>query len=212
MKTFGTRGPVDPAENYVVQRTEEIADFIKRVKWGHYIVLHAPQKTGKTTFFRLAIDALAVEEPTYFIIQLNFENRENLSAADFYQVLCTDLCEELKQGFQKRGNVPAEALPHSLENAEITNNVDMRRFYRAFEKFLENQKLVIFIEKTASRKPLKTVFWHHCVAYTIVIMSGVPTVSSSRALCGLSNAIRSVLSPHSMFRMMSPCPISPWNR
>ena len=32
MKTFGTQGPVNPDENYVVSRTEEIADFVDRVK------------------------------------------------------------------------------------------------------------------------------------------------------------------------------------
>ena len=28
MKTFGTQGPVSPEENYVVSRTEEIADLL----------------------------------------------------------------------------------------------------------------------------------------------------------------------------------------
>ena len=39
MRSFGTRGPLDPAKNYVVPRTDEIADFIKRVKDGRYIVV-----------------------------------------------------------------------------------------------------------------------------------------------------------------------------
>ena len=52
MKTFGTQGPVTPEENYVVSRTEEIADFVDRVKKGKYIVLFAPRQTGKTTLFR----------------------------------------------------------------------------------------------------------------------------------------------------------------
>ncbi len=147
MKTFGTRGPVDAAKNYVVKRSEELANLIKRIRRGHYIVVFAPPQTGKTTFFQQAIDALAVEEPTYLMIQLNFENRENLSAADFYQALSIDLREEIKKAFQKRGNMPSEALTHFLENAQIANNVEMLRFYRGFEKFLENQKFIIFIDK-----------------------------------------------------------------
>ncbi len=147
MRTFGTRGPVDPAKHYVVQRTDEIADFINRVKDGRYIVIFAPRQTGKTTFFHQVIDALAVEEPTYFIIQLNFENREDLSEKDFYSTLCNDLCEEIKKTFQKHGNTPCEALIHFLKNAQISNNVSMRNFYTRFEKFLTNQKLVIFIDK-----------------------------------------------------------------
>ncbi|MDE0084270.1 MAG: hypothetical protein OXU23_01055 [Candidatus Poribacteria bacterium] len=63
MRTFGTRGPVDPEKNFIVHRTDEIADFINRIKEGRYIVLHASPRTGKTTFFRLAIDALTLKEP-----------------------------------------------------------------------------------------------------------------------------------------------------
>ena len=58
MRTFGTRGPVNPEKNYVVQRTDEIVDFINRVKDGRYIVIFAPRQTGKTTFFQQAIDAI----------------------------------------------------------------------------------------------------------------------------------------------------------
>ena len=72
MRTFGTQGPVNPKENYVVSRTEEIADFVDRVKKGKYIVLFAPRQTGKTTLFRAAIDALIASQ-AYFPIQLNFE-------------------------------------------------------------------------------------------------------------------------------------------
>lgn len=147
MRTFGTRGPVDPAKHYVVQRTDEIADFINRVKDGRYIVIFAPRQTGKTTFFHQAIDALAVEEPTDFIIQLNFENREDLSEKDFYRALCNDLCEEIKKTFQKQRNASSEALIYFLQNAKIIDNVSMRNFYTGFEKFLTNQKFVIFIEQ-----------------------------------------------------------------
>ena len=55
MRTFGTRGSVQPDRHYVVLRTEEVKDFINRVKDGRYIVLFAPRQTGKTTFFRLAL-------------------------------------------------------------------------------------------------------------------------------------------------------------
>ena len=47
MRTFGTRGPVDPEKNFIVHRTDEITDFINRVKEGRYIVIFAPRQTGK---------------------------------------------------------------------------------------------------------------------------------------------------------------------
>lgn len=68
MRTFGTRGTVRPDRHYVVPRTEEIQNFISRVKDGRYIVLFAPRQTGKTTFFRLALATFAAEDPTYFPI------------------------------------------------------------------------------------------------------------------------------------------------
>ncbi len=62
MRRFGTEGRLYLEDNYVVPRTEETADFIARVKQGKYIVLFAPRQTGKTTFFRLALDKLTTSE------------------------------------------------------------------------------------------------------------------------------------------------------
>ena len=84
MRRFGTQGPVNPEQHYVVPRTEELTEFIKRVKEGRYIVIFAPRQTGKTTFFYAAMDILAAEEPTYFPIHLDFEAYKNFTPADFY--------------------------------------------------------------------------------------------------------------------------------
>ena len=62
MRRFGTQGPVHPTRNYVVSRTDELTDFIMRVKEGRYIVIFAPRQTGKTTFFQRALDVFAGEE------------------------------------------------------------------------------------------------------------------------------------------------------
>ncbi len=34
MRRFGTRGPVNPEQHYIVARTEELTEFIKRVKFA----------------------------------------------------------------------------------------------------------------------------------------------------------------------------------
>lgn len=59
VRTFGTRGPVTPEKHYIVARTAELADFLRRVKEGRYLVIFAPRQTGKTTFFRRALQVLA---------------------------------------------------------------------------------------------------------------------------------------------------------
>ena len=63
MRTFGTQGPVNPHDNYIVRRSKETADFIARVKNGKYIVIFAPRQTGKTTFSRAALATLTLKTP-----------------------------------------------------------------------------------------------------------------------------------------------------
>ena len=147
MRTFGTRGPVDPEKNYVVSRSEEISDFINRVKEGRYIVIFAPRQTGKTTFFQWALDKLTNEDETYFPIQLDFEEYKNLSDADFYTSLYDDICEEIETVLQKRGDPPPEALVQLLENAELTNHVSMRRLFRSLATLLSDHRIVITIDE-----------------------------------------------------------------
>ena len=115
MRRFGTQGRVYPDKHYVVPRTEEIADFIARVKDGRYIVLFAPRQTGKTTFFRMAIDALISEDPTYFPIQLDFQVMRNGSPPVFYDRLYQMVCMQIESVFQKRGGTPSQQLKQFLE-------------------------------------------------------------------------------------------------
>ena len=148
MKTFNTFGPVNPEEHYVVSREAELADFIKRVKLGRYIVIFAPRQTGKTTFFQWALDALAADttEP-YFPIEINFEVYEDYTAPDFYDSLYQSIYEEIKYVFKKRGHVPSETLSRFLENTKLTDHVAMLRFFQQFANFLEDEKLVFIIDE-----------------------------------------------------------------
>ena len=135
MKTFGTpKVPLTPEENYVVSRTEEISDFVDRVKRGKYIVLFAPRQTGKTTLFRSAIDALIAE--AYFPIQLNFELYVDCSVSDFYVSFYRRLREEIEHVFEKHGIMPSKALSQFLDNTEVTDPVSMMEFFKRLVNFL----------------------------------------------------------------------------
>ena len=147
MKTFETRGPVDAARNYVVKRTTELTDFVARVKQGRYIVIFAPRQTGKTTFFRWALDALAAEGVTYLPIQLDFQVYKNLTASVFYGELYKDIREEVEKVFQKRGHVPSEALHQYLEGTQVTDHLSMLRFFTELENLLKPQRVVIIIDE-----------------------------------------------------------------
>ena len=147
MRRFGTQGPVNPEQHYIVARTDELAKFIKRVKEGRYIVIFAPRQTGKTTFFYAAMDILAAEETTYLPIHLDFEAYKNLTPADFYSNLTEDIREEIENLYHKRGAAPSKALRNFLENINLTDNVSMLRGFQALGKILENQRIVVFIDE-----------------------------------------------------------------
>ena len=147
MRRFGTQGPVNPEQHYIVVRTEELTEFIRRVKEGRYIVIFAPRQTGKTTFFYAAMDILASEEPTYVPIHLDFEAYKNLSPTDFYANLTEDVREEIENIYHKRREEPSETLRNFLANMTFTNNVSMLRGFQALGKVLENQRVVVFIDE-----------------------------------------------------------------
>ena len=147
MRHFGTEGRLYLEDNYVVPRAEETADFIARVKQGKYIVLFAPRQTGKTTFFRLALDKLTTEDLTYFPIQLNFEEYENYTPPDFYSYFFRDVRKEIEDVFQRRGEVPSETLIHFFNNVEIIDHVSMRIFFEELGDFLIGQKVVLIIDE-----------------------------------------------------------------
>ena len=152
MRTFGTRGTVQPDRHYVVPRTEEIQNFISRIKDGRYIVLFAPRQTGKTTFFRLALTTLAAEDPTYFPIQLDFQVMRNAAPAVFYDRLHQLLRDEIEIVCQKRGVVPSEGLARFLENTELNDAFSMRRFFRELGNLLDlqwgiKQRVVLLIDE-----------------------------------------------------------------
>ena len=147
MRSFGTQGRVRPERHYVVPRTEQVADFITRIRAGKYIVLFAPRQTGKTTFFRLALDALRTEAPNFFPIQLNFEEYEDYTPSEFYDSLYEDIREEIENVFQKRGEALDEALTQFLENTKLTDHVSMRRFFSRFSRLLKNQRVIVIIDE-----------------------------------------------------------------
>ncbi len=142
-RTFETRGPVDPARNYVVPRTEEIKDLKRRITDGRYIVIFAPRQTGKTTFFRWALGTL---DETYLPIKLSFEIYKNISPGEFYTCLKDDLRKKIKDAtlFRKWQN---DALCQFWESYSITSHISMKRFFEQLGCYLKNHRLTIIIDE-----------------------------------------------------------------
>ena len=189
MRTFGTQGPVNPKDNYVVSRTEEISDFVDRVKRGKYIVLFAPRQTGKTTFFRAAMDALTAKE--YFPIQLNFEAYVDLTPPVFYSYLQMDVCKAIESTFQRRNGVLPEELKQFLTNVEITDHVSMRNFFQQLTGFLtqhddDRQKVVLIIDEFDAIPPDAVRGFLHTLRYIYLDQSS-PRCPYSVGIVGVKN-------------------------
>ena len=147
MRWFETRGPVYPEDNYVVARRDELADFVKRIERGRYIVLFAPRQTGKTSFFRNALTILENERDIYFPIHLNFEGYVDSDADTFYRSLGKEICKEIKKVFQNRRENPSDRLNSYLANTQITEPVSMREFFENLGNLLEDQRFVMIIDE-----------------------------------------------------------------
>ena len=139
MREFGTQGPVNSKDHYVVSRSEELADYINRVKQGRYIVLFAPRQSGKTTFFQEVLKTLTDDANVYFSIQLNFEMYKSYTPEAFYADLLEDIREEIETVFESRGIMLSQRLMQFLNDTKISDHVAMRRFFRQLSRLLSDE-------------------------------------------------------------------------
>ena len=147
MRRFGTQGRVYPNKHYVVSRSVEIADFIERIKEGRYIVLFAPRQTGKTTFFRLVLEALAIQDTTYFPIQLDFQVVRNTEPTTFYERLYYMIRREIEAVFQREEKKPSAPLIQLLEETQLTDDFSMIIFFQQLSSFIQDKRVVIVIDE-----------------------------------------------------------------
>ena len=201
MRRFGTQGPVNPQEHYVVSRTEEIADFIKRVKAGKYIVLFAPRQTGKTTCFQAALEVLvadsiaiaetdaAGQEITCFPIQLNFDIYKNLTVSRFYGHLYEQLREKIEGVFEKRASLPSAALREFLERTTLTDHLSLMSFFTQFAGFLNSeyngQQVVLVIDEFDGIPQVALSDFLHTLRH--IYISGKPRCPHSVGIIGVKS-------------------------
>ena len=194
MRRFWTQGPVNAQEHYVVSRSDEIVDFIKRVDEGRYVVLFAPRQTGKTTFFQNALAALVTDSITeqaadYFPIQLNFDVYKNLDLATFYGHLYEQMREDIEAVFQRRGWVPSEALRGFLEGTTLTNHLSMMRFFKRFARFLDaeydGQQVVLVIDEFDGIPQVALSDFLHTLRH--IYISGKPRCPHSVGIIGVKS-------------------------
>lgn len=185
MRWFETRGPVDPEDNYVVARTEELADFVARLEKGRYVVLFAPRQTGKTTLFRKALEVLESQENGYFPIQLNFEPYVDTSLSTFYEYLCDDLRTNIESGYEKHGRRPSDDMTSFLNNTEIVDHPSMGRYFKQLERLLETQRFVMIIDEFDAIPPDALRGFLHTLRS--IYLTGIERCPYSVGIVGVKN-------------------------
>ncbi len=195
MRRFWTQGPVNAQEHYVVSRSDEIADYIKRVDEGRYVVLFAPRQTGKTTFFQDALTALVADSASvgqtigYFPIQLNFDVYKNLDLVTFYGHLYEQMREDIEAVFQRRGCVPSEALREFLGGTTLTDHLSMMRFFKQFARFLDaeydGQQVVFVIDEFDGIPQVALSDFLHTLRH--IYISGKPRCPHSVGIIGVKS-------------------------
>ena len=185
MRWFETRGPVYPEDNYVVARTEELVDFVDRLKKGRYIVLFAPRQTGKTTLFRKALDALESQENGYFPIQMNFESYVDISLSAFYEYFCNDLRAKIESVFENQGSKPSKDITDFLNNAKMIDHTTMGRFFKQLGSLLANQRFVMIIDEFDAIPPSALRGFLHTLRQ--IYLSGKDRCPYSVGIVGVKN-------------------------
>jgi hypothetical protein len=146
-KSFGTRGPVDPVQNYIVPRTEKIADLKARIQQGRYIVIFAPRQTGKTTFFRWTLESLVAEDDQWFPIQLDFQSLKNLTVERFYHELLLRIREGVVWECQRRNLPITSQFQQFLETYPLRQHSHLRSFFATLAEHLAHRKVTISIDE-----------------------------------------------------------------
>jgi len=145
-RTFHTTGPVIPSENYFVARTDEINDFLSRIKGGKYIVIFAPRQTGKTSFFYQAMDKLA-EDHAYIPIEMDFQIMRRKDGEEFYKEVKLQIEDGLIKRFEKLPVANIEPIKTLIEENPIVNDSLLLRFFRVFHSMMPEKKVVIVIDE-----------------------------------------------------------------
>ena len=146
--TFETRGPVYRDRNYVVSRKKEIADLINWIERGRYIVISAPRQTGKTTFFKWALEKLAEEtQQAYLPIQLDFEIYTDADVEAFYTDLQRQIYREISKNIQSHQSTTGRTLNQFLSNHSIRDHLSFAEFLYQIHIILGKRKVIMMIDE-----------------------------------------------------------------
>ncbi len=198
MKRFGTHGPVNPQEHYVVARAAEVADFISRVETGNYIVLFAPRQTGKTTLLHAILETFVapqtVSEPRFrcFPISLNFDIYRNLEVSRFYQHLYEQLKEQIAAVFQRRGVLPSESLQQLLATTTFADHLSLLSFFKRFSRILASEyggeRVLLLIDEFDGIPPEAVSDFLQTLRH--IYISGKPRCPHSVGIVGVKSIVQ----------------------
>ncbi len=133
-------------ENYFVSRKEELERFLDRIERGRYAVIFAPRQTGKTTFFKQAINALE-QKPSYIPIQLDFQIYVNASAERFYQHFQRVFSDSLIKRLRGIPIYNLAEIESALKSDIVTDDISMWDWLQKLPSLLPGKKVAMVIDE-----------------------------------------------------------------
>ncbi len=158
-RTFATGGPVVPVENYFVKRERELADFLRRVERGKYIVISAPRQTGKTTFFYDALSVLE-KDAEYMPIVLNFEVYSEDEQERFYQIIGQRIVLKVEERLKTLGIPGSDTVYEWLKTYEFIDHHSFGLFFEDFHSKLPKKVFLVIDEFDGIPKKALKGFLH----------------------------------------------------
>lgn len=109
MRLFNTAGPCRPEIHYTVDPLPRLPEVRRLIDGQHYFVIHAPRRTGKTTFLYALMHALN-REGRYTALQVNIQPAASGRNPDQAMLIAAECVHS-----QARRLLPAAECPASLD-------------------------------------------------------------------------------------------------
>ncbi|MFQ6040310.1 MAG: AAA-like domain-containing protein, partial [Candidatus Poribacteria bacterium] len=125
---------------------KELADFLRRVEQGKYIVIFAPRQTGKTTFFYQALNVLE-KKPAYIPISLDFEIYSSAKPERFYQLIGRKIIQRIEERLKASGIPDCDTVSAWLNTQEMIDHFSFEQFFENLNSKLPNRKVFLIIDE-----------------------------------------------------------------
>jgi hypothetical protein len=149
-RTFEKSGLVIPEQSFHVYlenvTNTDNEDIRTMIDKGRYFTIFAPRQSGKTTFFYNFCRSLE-NDPLYIPILLSFQTCQNLSGAEFYENIHTNIKEQTTDRLKKLNCNELDDVIKCFSDFMITNHNSFYKLFKNLNNIIHQKKIIIFIDE-----------------------------------------------------------------